>query len=118
MKASNGNGHGGAVQASAKSVGDSASALSSEFRNFVADIEDLVKSSTSLTGDELAAARKKIAERIGSAKETLGEVGETALARARRTAAATDNYVHEEPWKAIGVGAALGFLAGVLVARR
>ena len=38
-----------------KRLGDSAASLSKEFQNFVSDIEDLVKTSTSLTGDELAA---------------------------------------------------------------
>ena len=30
----------------------------------------------------------------------------------------TDNYVHEHPWKAIGIAAAIAFLLGLLVSRR
>jgi ElaB/YqjD/DUF883 family membrane-anchored ribosome-binding protein len=30
----------------------------------------------------------------------------------------TDEYVHENPWKAIGVTAALGLIVGMLIARR
>jgi len=119
MKTSIGNGsHHGDIEGPAHAVGESASALSKEFRNFVSDIEDLVKSSTSLSGDELAAARDKIKERISEARTILGETGGNALARARRTLAATNEYVAEEPWKAIGIGAAVGFLLGLLVARR
>ena len=109
--------HAGDVSSSVKAVGDSSTALGNEFRNFVSDIEDLVKSSTSLTGDELAKAKEQIKSRIAEAKQTLGATGETVLARARRGVAATNDYVNEEPWKAIGMGAALGFVAGVLVAR-
>jgi ElaB/YqjD/DUF883 family membrane-anchored ribosome-binding protein len=31
---------------------------------------------------------------------------------------ATDDYVHEHPWRAVGVAAAVGFLVGLLVNRR
>jgi ElaB/YqjD/DUF883 family membrane-anchored ribosome-binding protein len=30
----------------------------------------------------------------------------------------TDEYVHENPWQAIGIGAAIGFLVGLVVSRR
>jgi ElaB/YqjD/DUF883 family membrane-anchored ribosome-binding protein len=40
------------------------------------------------------------------------------LARARQAADFTDGYVHENPWRAIGVGAAIGLLIGYLVSRR
>jgi ElaB/YqjD/DUF883 family membrane-anchored ribosome-binding protein len=33
-------------------------------------------------------------------------------------ARATDEYVHDNPWQAIGVAAAVGFLLGLVVARR
>jgi len=32
--------------------------------------------------------------------------------------AVTDAYVHDQPWKAIGIGAALGFVLGFALARR
>jgi ElaB/YqjD/DUF883 family membrane-anchored ribosome-binding protein len=30
----------------------------------------------------------------------------------------TDDYVHENPWRSIGIGAAAGLLIGFLAARR
>ena len=38
--------------------------------------------------------------------------------KAREAARATDDFVHEEPWKAVGVAAALGLALGVLIGRR
>lgn len=113
-----GSSHAADVSASVKAVGNSSTALSNEFRNFVSDIEDLVKSSTSLTGDELAKAKDKIKDRISSAKVSLASAGDSIAQRARRTATATNEYVNDEPWKAIAIGAAAGFFVGVLVARR
>ena len=38
--------------------------------------------------------------------------------KTRAAARATDDFVHEEPWKAVGVAAALGLALGVLIGRR
>lgn len=110
--------HASDVDSAVESLGESSTSLSREFHNFVADIEDLIKSSTSLTGEELSKAKAKIQERIGAARATLDSTTQKVVERGRRAAAATNDYVTEEPWKAIGIGAALGFLLGVLVARR
>lgn len=93
-----------------------------EMRSFVADVEDLVTATTSLTGDDLARAKARLAERLDAAKQTLARTG-TALAQgARRGAAATDQYVQASPWRAVGIsaatGAIVGLLLGFLLARR
>jgi ElaB/YqjD/DUF883 family membrane-anchored ribosome-binding protein len=94
------------------------SGVSLEFHNFVADIEDLIKSTTSLSGDDLASVKEKIGERIAAAKESAEEMGDALAHRAGKAVAVTNEYVHEQPWKAIGVGVAVGFLLGAVVARR
>lgn len=91
---------------------------SSEFKNFVSDIEELVKSSASLTGDELEKAKQKIGDRISQAKSSFDDVKETIVERCKKTASVTDDYVHEQPWTAIGAGAAIGLFVGFLLARR
>jgi ElaB/YqjD/DUF883 family membrane-anchored ribosome-binding protein len=94
------------------------SGVSLEFHNFVADIEDLIKSTTSLSGDDLASAKEKIGERIAAAKESAEAMGDALAHRAGKAVAVTNEYVHEQPWKAIGIAAAVGFLLGAAVARR
>lgn len=89
-----------------------------EFHNFITDIEGLLKTMASLTGDELANAKLRLGARINAAKDSVEEMGGAIVNRARHGAKVTDNYVRERPWQAIGVGAALGLLAGFLVARR
>lgn len=93
-------------------------AEATEFRNFIADVEDLVKATGSLTGDDLARAKAKLNARIASAKHSVEEMGEAAVGRVRYAAKVTDSYVHDNPWKAVGAGAALGLLVGFLIARR
>ena len=92
------------------------SRVSREFHNFVADIEDLIAKTTSLTGEDLARAKAQIGERIAAAKVSIEEMGGVIVQRARKTAAATDTYVREQPWKAVGIGAGVGLLLGFAAA--
>jgi ElaB/YqjD/DUF883 family membrane-anchored ribosome-binding protein len=39
------------------------------------------------------------------------------VARAKQAAKATDDYVHENPWKAVGIGAGVGLIVGMLISR-
>ena len=89
-----------------------------EFHNFLTDIEDLITSATSLTGDDLAKAKEKLSARIESAKYSLNQMSGALVDRARSGVKATDTYVHDKPWQSIGVGAALGLLIGLVLARR
>ncbi len=42
----------------------------------------------------------------------------TVIDKTKAAARATDDFVHDEPWKAVGVAAALGLALGVLIGRR
>jgi ElaB/YqjD/DUF883 family membrane-anchored ribosome-binding protein len=46
------------------------------------------------------------------------ELEKTAVRRARELASEGDEYVHDNPWTAVGVAAGVGVLLGVLVSRR
>jgi ElaB/YqjD/DUF883 family membrane-anchored ribosome-binding protein len=94
------------------------SGVAREFYNFLADVEDLVKAATSLTGDDLARAKAKLGERVALAKASVEQMGGAFAQQARKAATVTNDYVHEQPWQMIGAGAALGFLLGVVLARR
>jgi ElaB/YqjD/DUF883 family membrane-anchored ribosome-binding protein len=45
-------------------------------------------------------------------------MGTTVIQRTRQAATVTNNYVHEQPWQAIGIGAAAGVLLGFVLGRR
>jgi ElaB/YqjD/DUF883 family membrane-anchored ribosome-binding protein len=36
----------------------------------------------------------------------------------KKAARATDDYVHESPWTAVGVAACVGLLVGLIIGRR
>jgi len=92
--------------------------ISSEFKHFLSDIEELVAQATSLTGEDLSKAKRNLSTRISAAKHSLDDLSGNLAQKARTGATATNNYVHEQPWAAIGAGAALGLLVGYLISRR
>lgn len=96
--------------------------LINEFKMVVADAEALLKATANTGGDKLAEVRAKAEESLNIAKARLVDAQATVLARAKEAAKATDEYVHENPWKAIGgtagVGLAIGVVIGLLVGRR
>lgn len=92
--------------------------VAEQFHVFLADIEELVKDATSLTGDELAQAKFKLSARIATAKAATEAGGNSIMQRARQTAVATNGYVREQPWKAVGAGAAIAFLLGRALSKR
>ncbi|MGG5872245.1 DUF883 family protein [Pseudomonas peli] len=92
--------------------------MSQQFHTFLADIEELVKDVTSLNGDELAQAKFKLNARIATAKSATEKGAGNMMQRARHTAVATNSFVHKQPWKAVGTGAALAFLLGRAFTKR
>ena len=105
-------------------IGDSHAAkatragVSKEVHDFIADVEDLVKDATTMSGDELAKAKSTLSDRIASAKKSLSGFGTVAAERARIVAKDTDAFVHEQPWTAIAISGVVGLLLGVALARR
>ena len=110
--------HSHGVEAASAKTNGGQSNMSREFHNFLADIEDLIKATTSLTGEDLARATAKLSERVTAAKESVEEMSGAIAQQARKTAADTNDYVHEQPWQAIGAAAAIAFLLGFVLSRR
>lgn len=82
------------------------------------DVEELLKATASQTGEKIAAARARAEESLRSAQMRLADAGDEVAARARAAAGATDEYVRENPWQAVGVAAGVAFIVGYLIGRR
>ncbi|KAF7598397.1 MAG: hypothetical protein CGU28_12170 [Candidatus Dactylopiibacterium carminicum] len=95
-----------------------ASKLLDQSQEILQKTEALITEAASATGKEAEALQERILKGLREARSRLTDAEEVALEKARHAARATDEYVHEHPWKAIGVGAALGVVVGLLIARR
>jgi ElaB/YqjD/DUF883 family membrane-anchored ribosome-binding protein len=94
------------------------SAATSEIKNLIADVEELVARIADLKDADIARMRGRVMRAVDSAKESLSGSAETLKRQAQRVAATADDYVHDSPWQAVGIAAVLGAVAGILAARR
>ena len=92
--------------------------LMDDLQMVVADAEALMQATASQAGEGAVAARARIQKSLQVAKERLVNAEDAVIERTKEAAKVTDEYVHDNPWKAIGITAALGLIAGMLIARR
>jgi ElaB/YqjD/DUF883 family membrane-anchored ribosome-binding protein len=92
--------------------------LSSDFRSVMEDVDSLMTATANKAEGDISALRARILDRLDGAKERVIDAQHEAVERAKKAATATDNFVHDHPWQAIGVAAAVGMAIGVLIGRR
>jgi ElaB/YqjD/DUF883 family membrane-anchored ribosome-binding protein len=92
--------------------------LVADLRVVVADAEELLKLTAGQAGEKIAAVRERVQKSLTDAKVKLVELEGAAVEKTKAAARATDAYVHENPWKSIGIAAGVGFLLGLVIGRR
>jgi ElaB/YqjD/DUF883 family membrane-anchored ribosome-binding protein len=85
--------------------------LAVDVRVLASDVEELLKATSAQAGEKVAEARARAQAAIANARTTATE-------QSRQAARATDQYVHQNPWTAIGISAGVGLLIGLLISRR
>jgi len=101
-----------------RDIAKSKEALMRDFRNLIRDGEALLRSTSNLSGDAFAEAREQFRVQLANARTRVTAASRVAAEKSRRAALVTDDYVHANPWPAIGVAAGVGFVLGALLARR
>ena len=97
---------------------DARNKMVDEFSAVLTEAEDMLKRAANETGDKAKDLRSQVEAKLLAAKLRLQEIEGEAVDRARVYARVTDDYVHDNPWQAIGIAAAVGFVAGLLMNRR
>ena len=92
--------------------------LMNDLRVVIADAEELMRTTVGEVGEGAAEARGRMQARVQQAKENLLNLQEVAMAKAKAAGHAADDYVHENPWKAIGTAAGISLVVGLLIGRR
>ena len=96
--------------------------LIDEFHAVVAETEQLLKSVAGASSEKAGALKSSVAQGLADAGERLAKIREDSLEQARAVARTTDGYVRDNPWRAVGIIAAVaavtGVVAGLLIARR
>ena len=86
---------------------------SDEMRDFLADVEDLVKRVGNVSDADIARARSKVVNALGDVRRLASDTSDSLRERARAAAEQADDYVRERPWQSIGLAAAIGLIVGV-----
>jgi ElaB/YqjD/DUF883 family membrane-anchored ribosome-binding protein len=92
--------------------------LIEDVHTVVTDAESLLEATAHDATERARAARERATLSINKARTTLSDFEETLTVRAKAAAQDADQYVHDNPWKSIGIVGAVGLLAGLLLGRR
>ncbi|MCL2021312.1 MAG: DUF883 family protein [Betaproteobacteria bacterium] len=92
--------------------------LVADLKAVVSDAEEILKSTADVAGEKMSQLRTRIEAHLKDAKAKLAEVEVVLLDKTKACARATDDFVHEQPWKAVGIAALVGVACGVLISRR
>ncbi|MBL8474374.1 MAG: DUF883 domain-containing protein [Rhodocyclaceae bacterium] len=92
--------------------------LVADFKIVVSDAEELLRLTANQAGEKVVALRGQMQDHLATAKAKLADAEAALIESTKKVARATDDYVHENPWRSIGIAAGIGLVVGLLVSRR
>ena len=92
--------------------------LIADLKVVVADAEEILREIAGIAGDNINELRERIGKRLCSARQCLADAEAGWCERSTAAACCACDCVRENPWQAVGVGAAIGLLLGIIAARR
>lgn len=92
--------------------------LVSDIKSVISDAEDMLGATADQTGEKIASLRARIEVRLRDARLRLTDAEDLLMTKTKAAARATDDYVHESPWTAVGIAAGVGVLVGLIISRR
>lgn len=92
--------------------------LAHEFNTVLDDAQELLRHAAGDASKGYAEARGQLEHSVRAARNRIASVEEAVVDGALQAGRSADSYVRHHPWQSIGVGAAVGLLLGLLIARR
>ena len=102
----------------AKSTATTADEAQSNVSDAISGAEAMLTQAASATGEKAAELRARALQQLKALRERLDDAGQAALERSKLAARATDEYVHDHPWRSILAAASVGVVIGLLISRR
>jgi ElaB/YqjD/DUF883 family membrane-anchored ribosome-binding protein len=91
--------------------------LASDFKALIDDVEELLKTTGSQTGEGVADLRQRLEKKLEEGRKALDEQQKALLEKAREARASTEAYLRENPWTTLGIAAGIGLVLGLLLRR-
>jgi ElaB/YqjD/DUF883 family membrane-anchored ribosome-binding protein len=92
--------------------------LVSDIKAVISEAEDILSATADQAGEKVTNLRARIQARLQDARLRLADAEAVLVAKTKAAARATDAYVHESPWTAVGIAAGVGLLLGLIIGRR
>ena len=92
--------------------------LVSDMKVVVSDAEEILRATAGVAGERMVDLRERIAERLRDAKLRLADAEAALVDKTKAAARATDDFVYDNPWQAVGIAAGIGLLLGIIIGRR
>lgn len=92
--------------------------LIADVKVLMADADEIVKAMASATGEKAVELADKLRINMRNAKDKMADMQVLVTDKAKVAARVTDDYVHDNPWQAVGIAAGVGLLLGLLIGRR
>ena len=92
--------------------------LESDVERVISGAEDMLEQAASAGGEKGAELRGRAMAQLSALRERLHAAQGAVLDTSKKAARATDDYVHDHPWRAIAAAASVGVLVGLLLNRR
>lgn len=89
-----------------------------DMKTLVKDAQELFREASHASGERAEELRTKALVLLDGAMEKAHEVQALALEKGKIAVQNTDEFVHEHPWKAVGIAAGIGLVIGMLISRR
>ena len=90
----------------------------SDMKVVVSDAEEILRATAGVAGEKMVDLRERIGERLRDAKLRIADAEAALVDRTKAAARATDDYVNDNPWQAVGIAAGVGLLLGIIIGRR
>lgn len=101
-----------------KSLKSSQARLAHEFSAVLDDAQELLQHAAGEAGTAYADARQRLESSVKTARERAKAAEDAVMDSARQAGRSADGYVRKHPWETVAVGAGIGLLVGLLIARR
>lgn len=92
--------------------------LVADLKVVVADTEELLRATAGQAGEKVSAIRDRLQDHLVNAKASLADAQAAVVDCAKQVGRYTDDYVHDNPWRSVGIAAGFGFIVGLLIGRR
>jgi len=89
--------------------------LVEDFSSVIEDSQALLRAMASAPAERAQALRGDLERRLGDARKRLGDLQDGAMERGRAAARMTDEYVHDNPWQSIAIGAGVAAVVGIAI---